>query len=70
MTIEFTGIEFSNDAEAVRFADRDAGEFAVSMAGGSYVLTKAEADRLEMKGVEFAYLFDHQGRIVTVPVND
>ena len=40
-----------------------------------YVMQKAEAERLEAEGVEFAYLFDPDlpdGRnsIITVPVNN
>jgi len=33
-------------------------------------LKQAEAERIEMAGVEFAYLVDHHGKIMTIPVND
>jgi hypothetical protein len=33
-------------------------------------LTRAEAERLEASGIPFAYLFDRDGQIVTVPVGD
>jgi hypothetical protein len=33
-------------------------------------LTKAEAERLEAAAIPFAYLFDRDGQIMTVPVGD
>jgi hypothetical protein len=74
MSIEFTGIEMGSDDEAIQYADAGGG-VAISVAGGSFVVTGAEAERLAEAGVEFAYLCDHEmpdgsHRIVTVPVND
>jgi hypothetical protein len=74
MSIEFTGIEMGSDDEAIQYADAGGG-VAISVAGGSFVVTRAEAERLAEAGVEFAYLCDHEmpdgsHRIVTVPVND
>ncbi len=75
-TIEFQAIEFPNASEALQhtYADPRDG-VAVLLGGKHYVMQKAEAERLETEGVEFAYVFDHEMpdgtfRIVTVPVND
>ncbi|MBN1489777.1 MAG: hypothetical protein JXA69_07660 [Phycisphaerae bacterium] len=39
--------------------------------GGMYLsVTQAEAERLEAAGIPFAYMFDYDGRFMTVPVND
>jgi hypothetical protein len=41
------------------------------LVGGMYLsVKKAEAERLEASGIPFAYLFDRDGQIVTVPVGD
>ena len=75
-SIMFKAIEFETAGEAIQhtYADPRDG-VAVLLGCKHYVMQKAEAERLETEGVEFAYLFDHDlpdGRnvIVTVPVND
>ena len=38
---------------------------------GKYLTaTQAEVEKIAAAGIEFAYLVDHQGKIMTIPVND
>ncbi|MFA5291925.1 MAG: hypothetical protein WC496_02710 [Phycisphaerae bacterium] len=43
---------------------------AILINGKRMVVSEDPAGRLEEARVEFAYLCDHGGRIVTIPVND
>jgi len=67
--IEIKGIEFDSAGDAVQHMNGGGGA-AVRVGGKNLVVAQAEADRLAEAGVGFAYLLDHHGRIVTVPVND
>jgi len=67
--IEISGIEFDSAGDAVQHMNAGGG-VAILVGGKRLVVAQAEADRLAEAGVEFAYLLDHHGRIVTVPVND
>jgi len=42
---------------------------AVLMNGIPAVVSRKDAERMETAGVSFAYLCDHKGTVVTVPVN-
>jgi hypothetical protein len=76
MTIRFTAIEFENVHEAFQHYDASGyGDNVISLGGKYYLISKAEAQRIEAMGIEFAYVFDHEMpdgsyRIMTVPVND
>ena len=76
MTINIKAIEFTDVHEAFQHYDASGyGDTVISLAGKYYLTTKAEAERIEAMGVEFAYVFDHEMpdgsfRIMTVPVND
>lgn len=61
--------EFATAAEAIRYA-REHRPVAIAIDGRYRVVTQAEADRLQAAGVEFAYLTEVDGRVVSVPVND
>ena len=69
MTTEFKAIEFDSAHEAIQHASAGGGE-AVLIHGRHMVVDSATLDRLHAAGTEFAYLCDHHGRIVTVPVGD
>ena len=60
--------EFPTAAEAIAFAAANR-PVAITVGGRHLVVTRAEADRLQAAGVEFAYLAEVDGRVVTVPVN-
>lgn len=61
-------LEFATAGEAIRFAAANR-PVAIRLEGKNLVVRQEDADRLAAAGVEFAYLHDHEGRIVTVPVN-
>jgi len=70
MTIEFKAVECDSAHDAIQHADASGCGDAIRLGGKYYAIFKAETDRLAAAGVEFAYVCDHDGRIVTVPVND
>ncbi|HJZ93289.1 MAG TPA: hypothetical protein VKE40_20605 [Gemmataceae bacterium] len=63
------GREYATARDAIEAAAA-AKPVAIRFDGRNLVVTKAEADRMAAAGIAFAYLCDHDGRIVTVPVND
>lgn len=72
MTI--TAIEFRTAHEAIQYAEAGGGR-AIAWTGRHLVAARAEVEKLEVAGEEFAFLFDHEipdgtHRIMTVPVND
>ncbi len=75
MTIQIRAIECRSAHEALATAQKsDCGD-AILLGGKHYAIFRAEAERLETAGVEFAYLHeitleDGSRRIVTVPIND
>jgi hypothetical protein len=68
MTHAFDYLEFATAVEAVRYAAANR-PVAIRLDGKNLVVRQDDADRLAAAGVEFAYLHDHEGRIVTVAVN-
>ncbi|MEK6676865.1 MAG: hypothetical protein AABZ47_14570 [Planctomycetota bacterium] len=75
MTIEFKAIEFRSTQEAVQWTEAGECGVAILLDGKNYVMDRAEVERIEVAGVEFAYLNDYEmpngeHRIITVPVND
>jgi len=42
---------------------------AVHLNGRPAVVSRKGAERMEAAGVSFAYLCDHKGKLVTIPVN-
>ena len=68
-TIEFNAIEFNTAHEAVQHAEAAGGE-ALLVHGRHMVVDSATLDMLHAARAEFAYLCEHDGRIVTVPVGD
>lgn len=69
MTIEIRAIEFDTASEAIQYTDASGRGVAIRLEGKNLVVEEAEADRLAARDVSFAFLHDHKGRIVTVPVN-
>ncbi len=66
--VTVNGVRFATARQATQHA-RAAGRKAIRLGGQTLVVQPEEADRLAAAGVYFAYLTEHQGRIVTVPVN-
>jgi len=68
--ITIRGTRHRSAHEAIQHLLVSADDHAISVGGMYLTVTKAEAQRLEASGIPFAYLFDRDGRIMTVPVND
>ena len=62
------GAEYPTAREAIQAALAQR-PVAILLEGRNLVVAKAEAERMEAAGVRFAYLSEHNGRVVTVPVN-
>ncbi|GMV72864.1 MAG: hypothetical protein AMXMBFR77_27010 [Phycisphaerales bacterium] len=73
--ITFRGQEFGSANEAIQHTHASGRGEAIAVGGKYLVVEQAEARRMEVAGVAFAYLhvIDHQdhphGLLVTVPVN-
>ena len=67
--IEFQAIEFDSPSEAIQYAQTTANGEAVLVDGKNLVVEQAVLDQLSAGGVDFAYLCEHNNRIVTIPVN-
>ena len=67
--MKFKAIEFKTADGAISHAEAE-GSAAILIDGKYLVVPEDTAQRLGEAEVEFAYLCDHRGRIVTIPVND
>lgn len=67
--IIFEAIEFSTAHEAIQHSQAAGGE-AIRLHGKYLAVRKEVAERLAAAGVAFAWLCDHHGPILLVPVND
>ena len=65
---DVNGLEFSSAKMAIDYAAANR-PVVIRVDGRILIVLKHEADRLTEEGVEFAYLTEYDGRIVTVPVN-
>ena len=65
---DFESLEFASADEAIHFAAANR-PVAIRLESRILVVRQQDAERLAAAGVEFAYLHDHAGRVVTVPVN-
>ena len=68
--ITIRGTRHQNAHEAIQHLSASGDDHAISVGGMYLTIAKAEAERLESSGIPFAYLFDRDGRIVTVPAGD
>ena len=68
--ITVRGTHHQNAHEAIQHLSVSSDDYAISVGGIYLTVAKAEAQRLEASGIPFAYLFDRDGRIMTVPVGD
>jgi len=63
------GIEFPTADEAIQHMNASGFGPAIRIGGKNFVVTEAEAERLEAARIAFSYLHDHEGLIVTIPTN-
>lgn len=68
--ITIRGTRHPNAHEAIQHLSVSGDDFAIVVGGMYLTVAKGEAERLEASGIPFAYLFDRDGRIVTVPVGE
>ena len=68
--ITIRGTRHQNAHEAIQHLSVSGDDYAISVGGMYLTIAKAEAQRLEASSIPFAYLFDRDGRIMTVPVGD
>lgn len=68
--ITIRGTRHQNAHEAIQHLSVSSDDHAISVGGMYLTVAQAEAERLEASGIPFAYLFDRDGRIMTVPVGD
>jgi hypothetical protein len=66
--IETWAEAFADARAAIRRAHEGGGE-AILMNGRRLVVSTADALRLEVLGASFAYLGEHNGVVVAIPVN-
>ena len=68
--ITIRATEHPSAHEALQHLDVSGDDHAILVGGKYLTVTKAEAERIAAAGIEFAYLVDHHGKIMTIPVND
>jgi hypothetical protein len=68
MQIKFRGIKCTSMTDAMQYADASGLE-PIILTGGCFCVTKAELHRIECARVEFAHITEHNGQLMTVPVN-
>jgi hypothetical protein len=68
-TIEIECLEFATSHEAIQHTEADGRGEAIRLGGKYLVVSREDADRLAALGAAFAYLCDHEGQIMSVPVN-
>ena len=66
--MKFQATEFETAHETIQHAVATDG-IAVRLDGKNLVVSETDLDRLMDSGIEFAYLDDRNGTIVTIPVN-
>lgn len=70
MIIRLKATEHPTADEALQDLDAAAGaDHAIQLAGRYFTVSQDVADQLALRGVRFAYLTQHHGQLMTVPVN-
>jgi hypothetical protein len=67
-TMQIKAVKCTTASNAIQFADAS-GKSAIMLDSGYFAASQAECDRVAQAGVSFAYLADHEGQIMTVPIN-
>ena len=68
--INIRATEHPNAHEAIQHLDVSGDDHAILVGDKYLTLKQAEVERIARAGIEFAYLVDHHGQIMTIPVND
>ena len=67
--ITIHAIEFGSADEAIQHTEASGFGEAIMLDGKWLVVDQMTIDKLACTGASFAYLCDHKGQLVTVPVN-
>jgi len=67
--MQIEGIEFDTTGEAIQYTHAAGHGTAIRAGVRNLVIRQDDAERMAAAGVEFAYLCDHKGHIVTIPVD-
>jgi hypothetical protein len=68
ITVEAT--EHPSAHEAIQHMDVSGDDRAILVGGKCLTATQGEIDKIAEAEIEFSYLVDHHGKIMTIPVND
>ena len=68
--ITIRATEHPSAHEAIQHLDASSDDHAILLDGKYLSAKQVEVDRLAPAGIEFAYLVDHHGKIMTIPVGD
>ena len=68
--ITIRATEHASAHEAIQHLEVSGDDRAILLDNKYLTLKQAEVERIAAAGVEFAYLIDHHGKIMTIPVND
>ena len=68
--ITIRATEHPSAHEALQHLDVSGDDHAILVGGKYLTLKQAEVERIAAAGIEFAYLVDHQGTIMTIPAGD
>ena len=68
--ITIRATEHPNAHEALQHLEVSGDDHAVLVGNKCLTLKQDELDRIDAAGIEFAYLVDRNGKIMTIPVNE
>ena len=68
--ITIRATEHASAHEAIQHLACSGDDHAVVVGNKYLTLKQAEVEKLAAAGIELAYLVDHHGKIMTIPVND
>ena len=68
--ITLRATEHQNAHEAIQHLDVSGDDHAIFLDGKYLTAKQVEVDRVAAAGIEFAYLVDNHGKIMTIPIND
>jgi len=68
--ITIRATEHRSPHEAIQHLAVSGDDHAIAIGDKYLTLKQTEVDRIAATGVEFAYLVDHHGKIMTIPIND
>jgi len=68
--ITIRATEHRNAHEALQHLDVSGDDHAILVGDKHLTVTHVEMERIAAAGIEFAFLVEHAGQIMTIPVND